>query len=129
MKRRLRNLVIPFVAAVLAVLVFAEVVALQNRENGYRRASTTIAQTEDEFNLANETLLEVADPADSVKSVAHQMYAAEASVTGSLTRLRRAWPVPALDQAQSQLVNKDFSLDERLRPAPVRRSRPPDGRR
>ncbi len=87
MTRRSGNLVVPLVAAVLAVLVFAEVVALQNRENGYRRASTTIANTGAEFDVANETLLEVADPAESVKSVAHQMYAAEASVTGSLTGL------------------------------------------
>ena len=108
MKRRFGNLVIPLVAAVLAVLVFAEVVALQNRENGYRRASTTIASTAGEFDVANETLLEVADPAESVKSVAHQMYAEEASVTGSLTGLRRAWPVPALDPAAA-LVNKDFT--------------------
>ena len=108
MKRLLRNLVIPLVAAALAVLVFAEVVTLQNRENGYRRASTTIASTAGEFDVANETLLEVADPAESVKSVAHQMYAEEASVTGSLTGLRRAWPVPALDPAAA-LVNKDFT--------------------
>ncbi len=108
MKRRWGNLVIPLVAAVLAVLVFAEVVALQNRENGYRRADATIANTGAEFDVASETVLEVADPAVSAKSVAHQMYAAEASVTGSLAGLRRAWPVPALDAAVA-LVNKDFS--------------------
>jgi diguanylate cyclase (GGDEF)-like protein len=107
-KRRFGNLVIPLVAAVLAVLVFTEVVALQNRENGYRRADATIASTQAEFDVANETVLEVADPAESVKSVARQMYAAEASVTGSLAGLRRAWPVPALDPAVA-LVNKDFT--------------------
>ncbi len=108
MNRRFGNLVIPLVAAVLAVLVFAEVVALQNRENGYRRADAAIATAEAEFDVANETVLEVADPAIPVKSVARQMYAAEASVTGSLAGLRRAWPVPALASAVA-LVNKDFS--------------------
>ncbi len=107
MKRRFSSVIIPLIAAVLAVLVFAEVVALQNRENGYRRANTTIASTEAEFDVANETVLEVADPAEPVKSVAHQMYAAEASVTDSLAGLRRAWPVPALDSAVA-LVHRDF---------------------
>ncbi len=107
-KRRFGSLVIPLVAAVLAVLVCGELIALQNRENGYRRASVTIASAQAEFDVASETLLEVADPAESVKSVARQMYAAEANVTGSLAGLRRAWPVPALDGAIAA-VNKDFS--------------------
>ena len=108
MSRHKRNLVIPLVAVALAVVAFTGVVLLQARADGYRHADETLANTGVQFAVAQYTLLEVASPTESVTVVAHQMYAAEASVTSSITILRRTWPVPALDSA-AVLVSNDFS--------------------
>jgi len=107
MTRRKRNLVIPLVAASLAVLAFVGVVVLQHRATGYRHAQATLADAESQFGEASTLPLALIDHAEPTQVIRQQLSAEEAGVNNAVAGLTRSWPTPALAVAAARIAT-DF---------------------